>query len=324
METPDEFLGSNDRILHNLAVKGRRNKRMRLVCGGGGGVGGDVTSSSSCGGDVGGRGEEFAATSSVSGEIIDDHHDHEIISTEEEEDMANCLILLAQGDCRHRRRSQILEQGLKIERISTKRFNFDHMGKAGFYVYECKTCNRTFPSFQALGGHRASHKKPKSITAVAAAPIAVEEPEEPQFNKVATSTPVVATTVQIPTRTVVATAMNFQTHKGGKIHECSICGLEFTSGQALGGHMRRHRATTASSAQQVVAAANTEDNHNHHHHQNHRNSSTAETMKQRNNILELDLNLPAPEEDVRETKFQFTATPQTIVFSAPTLVDCHY
>ncbi|XP_072979886.1 uncharacterized protein [Typha angustifolia] len=28
-------------------------------------------------------------------------------------------------------------------------------------VFECKTCNRQFTSFQALGGHRASHKKPK-------------------------------------------------------------------------------------------------------------------------------------------------------------------
>ena len=28
-------------------------------------------------------------------------------------------------------------------------------------VFGCKTCNRQFPSFQALGGHRASHKKPR-------------------------------------------------------------------------------------------------------------------------------------------------------------------
>jgi hypothetical protein len=28
-------------------------------------------------------------------------------------------------------------------------------------VFVCKTCNRVFPSFQALGGHRASHKKPR-------------------------------------------------------------------------------------------------------------------------------------------------------------------
>ncbi|CAL9123426.1 unnamed protein product [Musa textilis] len=28
-------------------------------------------------------------------------------------------------------------------------------------VFWCRTCHRQFPSFQALGGHRASHKKPR-------------------------------------------------------------------------------------------------------------------------------------------------------------------
>ncbi|KAK9057640.1 hypothetical protein SSX86_022476 [Deinandra increscens subsp. villosa] len=28
-------------------------------------------------------------------------------------------------------------------------------------VFHCKTCNKPFQSFQALGGHRASHKRPK-------------------------------------------------------------------------------------------------------------------------------------------------------------------
>ncbi|KAE9611607.1 putative transcription factor C2H2 family [Lupinus albus] len=33
-------------------------------------------------------------------------------------------------------------------------------------VFECKTCNRKFQSFQALGGHRASHKKGKLWEAI--------------------------------------------------------------------------------------------------------------------------------------------------------------
>ncbi|KAG0551665.1 hypothetical protein BDA96_01G442600 [Sorghum bicolor] len=71
-------------------------------------------------------------------------------------------------------------------------------------VFECKTCNRQFPSFQALGGHRASHKKPR--LADGGVDAAAAEPPKP------------------------------------KVHGCSICGLEFAIGQALGGHMRRHRA----------------------------------------------------------------------------------
>lgn len=29
--------------------------------------------------------------------------------------------------------------------------------------FKCKTCNKMFPSFQALGGHRASHNKLKQV-----------------------------------------------------------------------------------------------------------------------------------------------------------------
>lgn len=74
-------------------------------------------------------------------------------------------------------------------------------------VYECKTCNRQFASFQALGGHRASHKKPKTHY--------TNDDNNPSEENVS---------------------------KRSKTHGCSICGLEFPIGQALGGHMRRHRA----------------------------------------------------------------------------------
>ncbi|KAF7818539.1 kinesin-like protein KIN-5B [Senna tora] len=92
--------------------------------------------------------------------------------------------------------------------------------------FECKTCNRKFSSFQALGGHRASHKKPKLNSE--------EEEDRKSINS------------------------NNSNNKKAKMHECSICGQEFSLGQALGGHMRKHRAAMnegfGSSINEVVAA----------------------------------------------------------------------
>ncbi|KAK4286511.1 hypothetical protein QN277_003057 [Acacia crassicarpa] len=69
--------------------------------------------------------------------------------------------------------------------------------------FKCKTCYRVFPTFQALGGHRASHKRPKLR---------------------------LSSSHDLPV-------------KLNKTHPCPICGVEFGIGQALGGHMRKHRTT---------------------------------------------------------------------------------
>ncbi|XP_045786308.1 zinc finger protein ZAT11-like [Trifolium pratense] len=97
-------------------------------------------------------------------------------------DLANCVILLSHPkEAKHKK----------------------HFGPVDF---ECTTCNRKFSSFQALGGHRASHKKPK----------------------------LESTKLKLQSQTLGL--MNKP-----KIHGCYICGKQFSIGQALGGHMRRHR-----------------------------------------------------------------------------------
>ncbi|KAM3333603.1 hypothetical protein ACQJBY_028595 [Aegilops geniculata] len=104
----------------------------------------------------------------------------------------------------------------------------------GGRVFECKTCNRQFPTFQALGGHRASHKRPKL--------------QHPQLHAVGNADDGAALCLgrqapPVPPRP--------------RVHECPVCGLQFAVGQALGGHMRRHRvqAEGAARAPSCKAAA---------------------------------------------------------------------
>ncbi|KAJ4829836.1 hypothetical protein Tsubulata_016549 [Turnera subulata] len=121
----------------------------------------------------------------------------------------------------------------------------------------CKTCNRTFPSFQALGGHRASHKKPKATHNDERKHFTLSSDEEEGHYKNISSL-----SLQLSDNNNNNNHHHNNNHRGGgglysssnhtnnnkaKIHECSICGAEFTSGQALGGHMRRHRGPIGAS-----------------------------------------------------------------------------
>lgn len=86
--------------------------------------------------------------------------------------------------------------------------------------YSCSVCNKAFPSYQALGGHKASHRKNTTATA-----------SDDGNHSTSTST----------TTAAASTASNVSAlNPRGRVHECSICHKSFPTGQALGGHKRRH------------------------------------------------------------------------------------
>jgi len=92
--------------------------------------------------------------------------------------------------------------------------------------------------------------------------------------------------------------------KSNKVHECSICGAEFSSGQALGGHMRWYRAFAAATSTTTTTTTTTSTMSLER--VNGLDHESQESKKPRNN-LQLDLNLPAPEDDLLEPKFHFAS-----------------
>ncbi|TYI98872.1 hypothetical protein E1A91_D01G247400v1 [Gossypium mustelinum] len=215
-------------------------------------------------------------------------------STEEEEreqDMANCLLLLSQGQTR------------KVKPPSPPPSEPSTAAAAETDVHQCKTCNRCFPSFQALGGHRASHKKFKVVNDQDINNNRNKEDHRhyDQFNEKAT------------------TLSLHITSKKSRVHECSICGAEFSSGQALGGHMRRHRTLTNAPTMTTPATATTTLD---------TVVRTSEQRKKPRTVLQLDLNLPAPEDDLHKEPnnkvLSLASEGKLLGFSASSLVDCHY
>ncbi|KAM0031756.1 putative transcription factor C2H2 family [Helianthus debilis subsp. tardiflorus] len=243
--------------------------------------------------------------------------------TAEDEDTAESLILLSKGlslDLSTSRKHKDEYDG--IFKFNSKRFiQSSTTGAAGMFVYECRTCSRTFPSFQALGGHRASHKKPRNneemrkplpYTAV----IENNEPPPECENRYPRNDQYYASS---------SSSLSFQLNNrtslkaSSRLHECSICGTEFNSGQALGGHMRRHRvAGGRNKGGQATATATTLTL------VPYSPVTTMVVHDQKSNndalCLGLDLNLPAPQTTAAKDKQQ----PVVDLSSAPTLVDCNY
>lgn len=108
----------------------------------------------------------------------------------------------------------------------------------GIHVkYECSTCKKSFNSHQALGGHRASHRKMKGCFARTSLEdemgLGLEAPGEElsglDYHAL----------WQVGLQDIKHLDSKKPQTKGGG-HQCSVCHRMFLTGQALGGHKRCH------------------------------------------------------------------------------------
>ncbi|ESQ42818.1 hypothetical protein EUTSA_v10015446mg [Eutrema salsugineum] len=148
----------------------------------------------------------------------------------------------------------------------------------------CVTCNKSFTSYQALGGHRASHNKVKIL-----------ENHQARANGEAS----LLGTEAIITGLASAQGSNTSLSSSNNgDHVCNICHKSFPTGQALGGHKRCHwtgpvsseaaatiAATTASTAPAAAYASQVTE------------TVVQEVKKLKRTFLEFDLNELPPNEE---------------------------
>lgn len=125
-------------------------------------------------------------------------------SCSEEEYLAFCLIMLARSGNNNSNNSTAKQNLSDTESAPLTTVKLSH---------KCSVCNKAFSSYQALGGHKASHRK-----------LALMSTTEDQNQTTTTSSAVTTSSASNKIKT----------------HDCSICHKSFPTGQALGGHKRCH------------------------------------------------------------------------------------
>ncbi|URE02174.1 C2H2 zinc finger protein [Musa troglodytarum] len=180
----------------------------------------------------------------------------------EEEDLANCLVMLSAA-------RQVFTIGAATETAKAPAFASPPLPSAPRGTFECKACKKVFSSHQALGGHRASHKKVEMVASMSMSIVPFEN----------TTGPLAVAPLK----------------KKSKVHECSICHRVFMSGQALGGHKRCHWITSNSPDPGLKF-------HPIPDHTNLHRQLTLRPMFEPSSSEPLDLNMPAPVDDIARTR----------------------
>ncbi|XP_039121149.1 zinc finger protein ZAT4-like [Dioscorea cayenensis subsp. rotundata] len=178
--------------------------------------------------------------------------------TSEEEDLANCLVMLsaarvepilvaeAEESCASASREEDVNRGLIPVSLGDK-CKAPAAPAVPTGVFECKACKKVFNSHQALGGHRASHKKVKGCFAAKLEDLEEATARDEEVVITATITNEnsnFGNDAMAMAMSVVPLDQHEPLRKKSKVHECSICHRVFASGQALGGHKRCHWITS--------------------------------------------------------------------------------
>lgn len=143
------------------------------------------------------------------------------MTTAEEEYLAFCLVMLRE------------KNGTTVDELFANQARpIRALPLPNTLSYKCSICNKAFGSYQALGGHKSSHRKPTPRN-----------------------------------ETVKPTSLSStSTSQSLDKHQCSICFKTFPSGQALGGHKRCHYDGSSESNNNnstVTSSVGTSSSHHH-------------------------------------------------------------
>lgn len=189
--------------------------------------------------------------------------------------------------------------------------NYNNKSGSTKGLFECKACKKVFNSHQALGGHRASHKKVKGCYAAKQDQVQIQVQVDDSM--VGDEDAITNDQDFFPSKSA-SSSLQFEQgpskwntgscRRKSKVHECTICHRIFSTGQALGGHKRCHWMTSNTQLQDpknVVVQLHDDDqmveqvHHHHHHHQAPPSPPPPipTPINDKNEGLDINLNLPA-------------------------------